>query len=71
MPGAFSRTATQALNNVTHPWTMLIADKGVVAACQIRQQLAGGINVIGGKLTCEPVANAHGLAATSVADMIA
>ena len=71
MPGAYSRTATQALNNVTHPWTTLIADKGVVAACQTRQQLAGGINVIGGKLTCEPVAHAHGLAATSVADMIA
>jgi NADH:ubiquinone oxidoreductase subunit B-like Fe-S oxidoreductase len=28
MPGAYSRTATQALNNVTHPWTMLIADQG-------------------------------------------
>jgi alanine dehydrogenase len=71
MPGAYSRTATQALNNVTHPWTMLIAEKGIVAACQTRQQLAGGINVIGGKLTCEPVAQAHGLVGTSVLEMIA
>ena len=71
MPGAYSRTATQALNNVTHPWTTLIADKGVAAACQTRRELAGGINVIGGKLTCEPVAHAHGIAATSVLEMIA
>ena len=71
MPGAYSRTATQALNNVTHPWTTLIADKGMVAACQTRKELAGGINVIGGKLTCEPVAHAHGIEGTSVAEMIA
>jgi alanine dehydrogenase len=70
MPGAYSRTATQALNNVTHPWTTLIADKGVIAACQIRKELAGGINVIGGKLTCEPVAYAHGIEATSILEMI-
>ena len=71
MPGAYSRTATQALNNVTHPWTTLIADKGVVAACRTRKELAGGINVIGGKLTCEPVAHAHGIEATNVLEMIA
>ena len=71
MPGAYSRTATQALNNVTHPWTTLIADKGVAAAYQTRKELAGGINVIGGKLTCEPVAHAHGIQATSVLEMIA
>ncbi len=71
MPGAYSRTATQALNNVTHPWTMLIADKGLAGACQTRKELLGGINVIGGKLTCPPVANAHGIAETSVSEMIA
>jgi len=27
MPGAYSRTATQALNNVTHPWSLLIAER--------------------------------------------
>ena len=70
MPGAYSRTATQALNNVTHPWTMLIADKGLAAACQTRKELLGGINVIGGKITCEPVANAHGIEATDVLEMI-
>jgi alanine dehydrogenase len=61
MPGAYSRTATQALNNVTHPWTLLIAEHEVRAACRIRPELAGGINVCGGKITCAPVAAAHGL----------
>ncbi len=61
MPGAYSRTATQALNNVTHPWTLLIAEKGLAGACQVRKELISGINTLGGKLTCEPVATAHGL----------
>jgi alanine dehydrogenase len=70
MPGAYSRTATQALNNVTHPWTMMIADKGLVGACQTRKELLGGINTIGGKLTCQPVANAHDMAYTAVGEMV-
>ena len=61
MPGAYSRTATQALNNVTHPWTLLIADRGIDGACAVRPELLGGINARGGKLTCRPVAEAHGL----------
>ena len=69
MPGAYSRTATQALNNVTHPWTMLIADKGLEAACQTRKELLGGINTIAGKLTCQPVAAAHDLPATDVSGL--
>jgi alanine dehydrogenase len=61
MPGAYARTATQALNNVTHPWTMLIADKGLSAACETRRELVTAINTRDGKLTCKPVAEAHGL----------
>lgn len=70
MPGAYSRTATQALNNVTHPWTMLIADKGLAGACQARKELLGGINIIAGKVTCQPVADAHGIEATEISEMI-
>ncbi len=62
MPGAYSRTATQALNNVTHPWVLLIASHGVAGACAIRPELAGGINTLNGNITCRPVAEAHGLA---------
>jgi alanine dehydrogenase len=62
MPGAYARTATQALNNVTHPWTSLIADRGLAGACAARKELIGGINTMAGQLTCQPVAEAHGLA---------
>ncbi|MCU0779768.1 MAG: alanine dehydrogenase [Akkermansiaceae bacterium] len=61
MPGAYARTATQALNNVTHPWTSLIADRGLAGACAVRKELVGGINTMAGQLTCQPVAEAHGL----------
>lgn len=61
MPGAYSRTATQALNNVTHPWTLLIAQHGLRGACEIRKELSGGVNVMSGKVTCRPVAEAHGM----------
>ena len=61
MPGAYSRTATQALNNVTHPWTLLIAEKGVAGACQSRKELVSGINTMVRHITCQPVANAHNL----------
>lgn len=70
MPGAYSRTATQALNNVTHPWTTLIAGHGLDGACRIRKELLGGVNVFAGKLTCQPVAAAHGLSSTGIAEMI-
>lgn len=67
MPGAYSRTATQALNNVTHPWTLLIAEKGLAEACRIRRELLGGINVMAGNLTCPPVAIAHSLPISELA----
>ena len=70
MPGAYSRTATQALDNVTHPWTTLIADKGLAGACLSRKELLGGINVVGGKVTCPPVAAAHGMEASDVSGLI-
>jgi len=64
MPGAYSRTATQALNNVTHRWTLLIAESGLADAAKVRPELLGGINTHGGKITCKPVADAHGMAFT-------
>ncbi len=61
MPGAYSRTATQALDTVTHPWTTLIAENGVEGACQARPELRSGINIMNGKVLCQPVAEAHGM----------
>ncbi|MGI9240499.1 MAG: alanine dehydrogenase, partial [Verrucomicrobiales bacterium] len=61
MPGAYSRTATQALTNVTHTYLNLIADLGVGGACEKNPPLLGGISCRGGKLTCPAVAEAHGM----------
>jgi alanine dehydrogenase len=49
------------LNNVTHPWTAMIADQGLKMACETRPTLTAGINCISGRLTCDPVAKAHGM----------
>ncbi len=61
MPGAYARTATQALTNATNRYVELLADHGLAEACRLQPALAGGINVLGGKLTCEAVAAAHGM----------
>ncbi|MDP4624764.1 MAG: alanine dehydrogenase [Akkermansiaceae bacterium] len=61
MPAAYARTATQALNNATQQWILLIADKGVPAACTTRPELLGGINTLAGHITCAPVASTHDL----------
>ena len=61
MPGAYARTATQALNNVTFPFLELIADFGLEDACKKRPALTSGINVHRGNVTYPAVAEAHGL----------
>jgi alanine dehydrogenase len=61
MPGAYARTATQALTNATYRHIELLADHGLKEACERQPALAGGINVMGGKLTHQAVAQAHGM----------
>src|ERR1044071_3899999 len=61
MPAAYSRTATQALTNVTFPYVELLADLGLEGACKKQPALIGGINTRDGRLTCKAVAEAHGL----------
>lgn len=61
MPGAVARTSTFALNNVTLPFTLALADKGWKQALIQDAHLREGLNVCEGKVTCEPVAEAHGL----------
>ena len=64
MPGAYARTATQALTNATNRYIELLADHGLAEACQRQPALLGGINVMGGKVTHPAVATAHGMAFT-------
>jgi len=61
MPGAYARTATQALTNVTHRYIETLCDFSLADAVQRQPGLLGGINVMDGRLTCEAVAKAHGL----------
>lgn len=62
MPGAVARTSTFALNNVTLPFALALADKGWRQALADDVHLRAGLNVHDGKVTCQPVAEAHGLA---------
>ena len=61
MPGAYARTATQALTNVTYRYIEMLADLGLKEACQRQPAIIGGINVMDGKVTHKAVADAHGL----------
>ncbi|MGO8838606.1 MAG: alanine dehydrogenase [Limisphaerales bacterium] len=61
MPGAYARTATQALTNVTYRFIELLADHGLAEACRLHPALLGGINVMDGKVTHQAVAEAHGM----------
>ncbi len=58
MPGAYARTATQALTNVTYTYIQTLADLGLEAALEKIPALRGGINVQNGQVTCRPVAEA-------------
>jgi alanine dehydrogenase len=56
MPGGVPRTSTYALNNVTLPHVLMLADKGYQQALREDRHLRNGLNVHEGKITCEEVA---------------
>jgi alanine dehydrogenase len=61
MPGAYARTATQALTNVTAPFVEFLAEGGLEAALKKQPALSGGVNVMSGKIRNKAVADALGL----------
>ena len=61
MPGAVPNTSTLALTNATLRYGLAIADKGWKQAVRDDAALAKGVNVLGGKVTYKPVADAHGI----------
>jgi alanine dehydrogenase len=61
MPGAYARTATQALTNVTYRYIEILADSGLAEGTQRQPALLGGINIMDGKVTHRAVAEAHNL----------
>ncbi|QOR84277.1 alanine dehydrogenase [Geobacillus stearothermophilus] len=56
MPGAVPRTSTIALTNVTIPYALQIANKGVMQAITDNPALELGVNVANGEITYEAVA---------------
>lgn len=70
MPGAVPQTATVALTNVTVPYAVEIANKGLKQACKDRPSLLKGINTLGGVITHKAVAEAHGLECSNAGAVI-
>jgi alanine dehydrogenase len=60
MPGAVPRTSTYALTNVTLPYVLHIAGKGIETAIREDPALALGVNTWDGHVTNEGVADATG-----------
>jgi alanine dehydrogenase len=58
MPGAVARTSTFALNNVTLPFVLALADKGYRRALGEDEHLRRGLNVFDGMVTHRAVADA-------------
>jgi alanine dehydrogenase len=70
MPGAVSQTSTWALTNVTAEYAVKLATQGVSAAVRSDPALALGVNTYGGHVTCQPVAEAHGLPYRPLSDVL-
>ncbi|MBY8823036.1 alanine dehydrogenase [Sphingomonas colocasiae] len=58
MPGAVARTSAFALNNATLPFALRLANLGAEAAMAADPHLAAGLNVSGGKIRHQAVAEA-------------
>ncbi len=70
MPGAVPHTSTYALTNVTLPYAVEIANRGWREALRRDPSFAAGLNTHEGSVTCAPVAEAHGLPALTLAEVL-
>ena len=61
MPGAVGRTSTYALCNVTLPWALQIANRGLAAAAETLPPVARAINLFEGEVTNRAVAETFGM----------
>jgi len=61
MPGAVPNTSTYGLTNVTLPYALVMAERGLEEAVRSDPALARGLNAYSGALTNQAVAEAHGL----------
>ncbi len=70
MPGAYPRTSTMGLTNVTLPYVRRIAAAGLTKAVQGNPHLAEGVNTYGGRVTCKPVAEYQNLEFTPLSEVL-
>jgi alanine dehydrogenase len=70
MPGAVPHTSTYALTNVTLPYVVEIASNGWREALRRDRPLSLGLNTYDGEVTCQPVADAHGMPARLLAEVL-
>ncbi|MEO6152394.1 MAG: alanine dehydrogenase [Croceibacterium sp.] len=70
MPGAVARTSTYALNNVTLPRALKIADLGWREAMRQDRHLANGLNVHAGRVIYPAVASELGYDVLNLADAL-
>ena len=70
MPGAVPNTSTHALTNVTLPYVMELANEGTAAAVRSNTALAHGVNVVAGQIVLPEVAEAHGMTAVPLQEVL-
>ncbi len=70
MPGAVPHTSTYALTNVTLPYAVELADRGWRDALRANHALALGLSTHDGQVTYAPVAEAHGMDAAVLEDVL-
>ena len=70
MPGAVPHTSTYALTNATLPFVIAVAQKGPRDAVTSDESLAFGLNVAGGAVTNQPVAEALNLSYVAPAEAV-
>ena len=70
MPGAVPNTSTHALTNVTLPYVMALANEGTAAAVRSHPDLAHGVNVVAGQVVLPEVAEAHGMTAVPLQEVL-
>jgi alanine dehydrogenase len=71
MPGAVPHTSTYALTNVTVPYALDLANKGLRQAVADDPALALGVNAVAGTIVYAPVAEAHGMASEPLSAVLA
>src|SRR6266849_764554 len=70
MPGGVPITSTKALTNATLPYVESIAEHGLAEAVARDVALGRGVNVLDGKITYAPVAEAHELEYTPLENVL-